>query len=112
MDVYGSDATQLESLSNARPELKDTLSPRLPYIKAQVIWAVQQEMARTVDDVLSRRLRALLLDAHAAIEMAPGVAAIMAAELGKDKAWEQEQVTAFRAIAAHYLLPPSPSVNN
>lgn len=111
LDVYGSDAAQLVSLSNTKPELKESLSPKLPYIKAQVIWAVQQEMARTVEDVLSRRLRALLLDAHAAIEMAPGVAVIMAAELGKDKAWEQEQVTTFTAIAAHYLLPLSPSVN-
>ena len=112
LDVYGSDAPQLEALINTRPDLKEPLSARLPYVKAQVIWAVQQEMARTVDDVLSRRLRAILLDARAAIEMAPGVAAIMAAELGKDKVWEQEQVNAFTAIASHYLLPESGSLNH
>jgi glycerol-3-phosphate dehydrogenase len=112
IDVYGSDAAAIETLIGAQPELSQPLHPRLPYIKAQVIWAVQQEMARTVDDVLSRRLRALLLDARAAIEMAPAIAAIMAVELGRDQAWAQEQVETFTAIAAHYLLPESTPVNN
>lgn len=112
LDVYGSDAVEIEAFAETRPDLKAQLHPRLPYIKAQVIWAIEHEMARTVDDVLSRRLRALLLDAHAAIDMAPGIAAIMADELNKDKAWEQEQVKAFAAIAAHYLLPASTPVNN
>lgn len=104
LDVYGSDAEPINALIKAQPELAGQLHPRLPYMKAQVIWAIQQEMARTVDDVLSRRLRALLLDARAAIDMAPAVAAILAAELGKDKTWEEEQVKAFAAIAKHYLL--------
>ncbi|UPK70385.1 glycerol-3-phosphate dehydrogenase/oxidase [Chitinophaga filiformis] len=104
LDVYGSDAAEISALITANPDLGEQLHPRLPYIKAQVVWAVRQEMARTVDDVLSRRLRALLLDARAAVEMAPAVANILATELGKDKAWEDEQVKAFTAIAAHYLL--------
>lgn len=104
LDVYGSDAEPINALIKAQPELARQLHPRLPYMKAQVIWAIQEEMARTVDDVLSRRLRALLLDARAAIDMAPAVAAILAAELGKDKTWEEEQVKAFAAIAKHYLL--------
>jgi len=104
LDVYGSDAAEIRALITANPDLGEQLHPRLPYIKAQVVWAVRQEMARTVDDVLSRRLRALLLDARAAVEMAPAVANILATELGKDKAWEDEQVKAFTAIATHYLL--------
>ena len=104
LDVYGSDADPINALIKAQPELAGQLHPRLPYMKAQVIWAVQQEMARTVDDVLSRRLRALLLDARAAIDMAPVVAAILAEELRKDKTWEEEQVKTFTAIAKHYLL--------
>jgi glycerol-3-phosphate dehydrogenase len=104
LDVYGSDAELISALIKAQPALGEQLHPRLPYIKAQVIWAVQQEMARTVDDVLSRRLRALMLDARAAINMAPAVANLMAAELGKDKIWEEEQVKTFTAIAGHYLL--------
>ncbi|MBW8686095.1 glycerol-3-phosphate dehydrogenase/oxidase [Chitinophaga rhizophila] len=112
LDVYGSDAAQIAILIDTQPGLQEPLHPRLPYIKAQVIWAVRQEMALTVEDVLSRRLRALLLDAHAAIDMAPAVAAMMAAELGKDKSWEMKQVREFTAIAAHYLLPESTPVHN
>ncbi|GAA0546067.1 glycerol-3-phosphate dehydrogenase/oxidase [Chitinophaga japonensis] len=104
LDVYGSDAPLLQALTLKHPELKAPLHARLPYIKAQVIWAVRHEMARTVEDVLARRMRALFLDAQAAIGMAPQVAALMAAELEKDDAWQQEQVQAFNAVAQHYLL--------
>ncbi|QJB37833.1 glycerol-3-phosphate dehydrogenase/oxidase [Chitinophaga oryzae] len=104
LDVYGSDAAQVQALASKQPELAKPLHPRLPYIKAQVIWAVRQEMARTVEDTLARRTRALFLDAQAAIDMAPEVAALMAAELGKDEAWQQQQVKAFNAVAANYLL--------
>jgi glycerol-3-phosphate dehydrogenase len=61
-------------------------------------------MARTVDDVLARRTRALFLNAKAAIDMAPEVARLLAAELSKDDAWQREQVNAFNAIAQNYLL--------
>ncbi|WP_298732942.1 glycerol-3-phosphate dehydrogenase/oxidase [uncultured Chitinophaga sp.] len=106
LNVYGSDAPKLQAMTTLQPELGQTLHPRLPYIKAQVIWAVRHEMARTVEDVLARRLRALFLDAKAAIEMAPQVAALMAAELRLDSKWQQEQVNAFTTMAQHYLLQP------
>ena len=61
-------------------------------------------MARTVEDVLARRTRALFLNARAAIEMAPAVAALLARELERNDAWRDEQVTAFRAVAAGYLV--------
>jgi glycerol-3-phosphate dehydrogenase len=64
-------------------------------------------MARTVDDVLARRTRSLLLDARAAIDCAPRVAEILAAELGRDRAWAKRQVDEFRALARGYLLPAS-----
>ena len=60
-------------------------------------------MARTVEDVLARRTRALVLDARAALEAAPEVAALIAAELNEDAAWQERQVAAFRALAAGYL---------
>ena len=60
-------------------------------------------MARTVEDVLSRRTRALLLDARASIEMAPETARIMAAELDRDDAWIDEQVAAYTTLAEGYL---------
>ncbi len=61
-------------------------------------------MARTVEDVLARRLRMLFLDAGAAIQAAPGVARLMATELGYDETWEKEQVLSFTKLAKHYLL--------
>jgi glycerol-3-phosphate dehydrogenase len=60
-------------------------------------------MARTLEDVLSRRTRALFLDAHAALEIAPRVAALMAEELGKPASWEQQQVQEFSRLAKNYL---------
>jgi glycerol-3-phosphate dehydrogenase len=61
-------------------------------------------MARTVDDVLARRTRALLLNAKAAIAMAPPVAALLARELGRDADWQAGQVAAFGEIARNYLV--------
>jgi len=80
------------------------LDARLPYRAGQVRWAVRQEMAGTVEDVLSRRLRALLLDARAAQEMAPQVARLMAAELGCDEVWENTQVRDFTKLAQAYQV--------
>ena len=106
MAVYGSDAEGVRALAAADPRLADLLHPALPYLRAEVVWAVREEMARTVDDVLARRTRALLLNAAVAMAVAPDVAALMAAEMGHDEAWQQKQVVAFRSMAEQYL-PPS-----
>ncbi|SHM59631.1 glycerol-3-phosphate dehydrogenase [Chitinophaga jiangningensis] len=106
LDVYGSEAASIKSYIVRHPEMAAQLHPAFPYIKAQVAWATEHEMAHTVEDVLARRLRALFLDAAAAIAMAPAVAAIMAAINGKGKEWEQAQVAEFTAMAQHYLLSP------
>ena len=82
------------------PPLHDSL----PYTESDVVDAVRREMARTVDDVLARRTRALFLRAAVAIEMAPVVARIMARELGKDQDWETAQVQEFAKIAENYLI--------
>jgi glycerol-3-phosphate dehydrogenase len=79
------------------------MHPDLPYCAAEVIWAVRSEMARTVEDLLARRTRALFLNARAAIALAPRVAAIMAAELDQDQAWTENQIAAFLKVAAGYL---------
>jgi glycerol-3-phosphate dehydrogenase len=102
--VYGADAPAIQDLRLADPALATPLHPALPYCGAEVVWATRQEMARTVEDVLARRTRALFLNARAAIAMAPGVAALMAKELGKDAVWQAEQVTAFTGIANAYVL--------
>jgi glycerol-3-phosphate dehydrogenase len=100
---YGADAFALEGLVSGRPELDEVLDEAAPVRAAQVFWAVRHEMARSVDDVLSRRTRVLSIDARAAIRMAPRVAAVMARELGRDERWEREQVAEFNAIAERYL---------
>src|SRR5262249_22047531 len=70
---YGADADGIADLARQKIEWDTPLHPRLPYLAAEVIWAVRNEMAWTVEDVLSRRTRALLLDAKASMEAAPRV---------------------------------------
>jgi glycerol-3-phosphate dehydrogenase len=100
---YGADAFALQGLVEGRPELDAVLDAQAPVRAAQVFWAVRHEMARTVDDVLARRTRVLSIDAHAAVRMAPAVARVMAAELGRDEDWQRAQVADFTAIAQNYL---------
>ncbi len=101
--VYGSDANLIRDLARADPALGERLDPALPTIGAEVVWSARYEMARTVEDALARRSRALFLDARAAIRMAPRVAALMAKELGRDDAWRSAQVESFTALARGYL---------
>ena len=105
LNYYGSDAGAIRQLMESSPELGRRLHPVLPIYAAQVVWAARLEMARTVDDVLARRTRAILLNARAAIEMAPAVAELLAAELRRDEAWRERQVTDFTSIARNYLIP-------
>jgi len=109
LSVYGSDALLIQELIRADPPLAKPLHPALPSCRAEVIWAARVEMARTVEDVLARRTRALFLDARAAIEMAQETAGLLARELGRDAAWQTEQVESFRALAQGYLVAAAPS---
>ncbi|HSO75616.1 MAG TPA: glycerol-3-phosphate dehydrogenase/oxidase [Blastocatellia bacterium] len=102
--VYGSDALVIQDLIHSDPRRGEPLHSALPYCGAEVIWAARSEMARTVEDVLARRTRALFLNARAAIEMAPRVAEIMAIELERDEAWKTEQVRSFEELAKGYLV--------
>jgi glycerol-3-phosphate dehydrogenase len=95
--AHGYDAREIESIDSTR------LHAALPHIAGEVIWGVRYEMARTVDDALSRRMRALPLNARAAMEMAEPVAALMARELGRDLEWQRSQVEQFKARAAAYV---------
>ncbi|KEQ29598.1 FAD-dependent oxidoreductase [Pedobacter antarcticus 4BY] len=106
LSVYGTDLPQLLKLAEENPVWKTQIHPRLPFIQAQVIWAVRHEMARTVEDVLARRIRMLFLDARAAIDSAAGVAALMAKELNYDLSWEDQQKQEFVQLAQNYLLEP------
>jgi len=101
--VYGSDREELLALVKENPEWGKKLHNKLDYTGAEVIWAVRNEMARTVEDVLARRVRALFLDARASVDMAPKVAGLMAKELNRDEQWIDNQVNDFSMIAGGYL---------
>jgi glycerol-3-phosphate dehydrogenase len=104
LEVYGSDAEAIRALAQDSPALAAQLHPDLPYVAAEVVWAARAEMARSVEDVLARRTRALFLNANAAIAMAEPVAKLLAAELGRDEAWTSSQVKEFRALAQQYRV--------
>jgi len=101
--AYGSDGAALERLLTENPAWREPLHPSLPYCRGEVVWAVRFEWARTVEDVLARRTRALLLDARASIAVAPAVAELMAIELGQDRAWQELQVEEYCELAHGYL---------
>ena len=102
--VFGSDIPKIKTLLSTNPELDERLDERLPYKKVEVIWGAREEMARTVEDILARRTRALFLDASASIDMAPTVAWLMAEELGYDEKWEKKQIEEYTELAHGYLL--------
>jgi glycerol-3-phosphate dehydrogenase len=99
---YGSDAPLLKQSMNGSAGI--WISESLKIHKAQVLWAVEHEMARTVEDVLSRRTRALLLDAKESIRICPEVARLMAGALGRDEAWIKAEVSEFTRLAQQYIL--------
>jgi len=106
LSVYGNDAVFINALIKGEPELGELLDQNQPYLQAEVIWAVRHEMARTVEDVLARRLRVLFLDAHAAMNLAPAVAKLIATELNYKLDWEEKQINSFCQLASKYLTQP------
>jgi glycerol-3-phosphate dehydrogenase len=102
--VYGADAPAVCALEESEAGLGEPLDAALPYTGAEVVWAARHEMARTLEDVLARRTRALFLNARASVAMAPHAAALLARELGRDAAWQTSQVEEFGRIAANYAL--------
>jgi glycerol-3-phosphate dehydrogenase len=102
---YGADAAALDQIVRSTAGAEKALADRLPYLAGQAVFAARHELARTVEDVLARRLRALFLDAEAALAAAPRVAEILAAELGRDEAWQADQMIQFRQVAEAYRPP-------
>jgi glycerol-3-phosphate dehydrogenase len=107
---YGSDKEKVESIINQFPGMATPIHPSLPFINAEIHWAVHHEMCMTVEDALARRTRALLLDAKAAMEAAPLVASIMAKEMLKDSEWMKNQLDNFIKIAKNYLPAANPKL--
>jgi glycerol-3-phosphate dehydrogenase len=102
--VYGTDAEAIRELARLDAPLGEMLNDELPYVGAEIVWAAREEMARSVEDALARRTRALFLNANAAMEMAPAAARLMARELGRDENWVEAQVTEFGKLAEQYRV--------
>ena len=96
---YGTDARVVRALVAGDPSLGQPLVPSLPYLRAEAVYAARYEMARTLDDVLARRTRALVLDRDASVAAAGDVARLLAPELGWDDDEVARQVDAYRTAA-------------
>jgi glycerol-3-phosphate dehydrogenase len=94
---YGGESRVLLAMIERDPSLADPLVPGLPYIRAEAVFATRYEMARTLDDVLSRRTRARLLQRDASAAVAADVAELVAPDLGWDAQEQARQVDAYRA---------------
>ena len=104
MAPYGLEKEEILALGEEDDEWSGWLSEKLKILKSQVAWAVRREMARTVEDVLARRTRALFLDARESIRIAPEVAKLMAKELNQDEKWINNQIQNYSAVAKNYYF--------
>jgi len=100
---YGSDAYSIEQLVKEDPLLGELIHTSFPNRKAEIVWAVKEEMCMTIEDFLARRSRMLFLDAKASVEAASIVAAQMADLMKMDENWITKQVDAYRLLAKNYL---------
>ncbi len=100
---YGSDAIEIQNMVKKNTTLGEKL-PNSSVLKAEVIWAVRNEMARTVENFCARRRRLLILDARTSIQIAPAVAQLMAGELKKGKEWEKDQIEQYKETANRYFI--------
>lgn len=104
LQMYGSLLEAYLDFESTKAEYAEKIHPDYPFTKGQVVWSAREEMARTVEDVLARRVRLLFLDARAAVDAAPVVANLLAAELDKDQSWQDQQLKSFNDLAGQYVL--------
>jgi len=102
--VYGTDMQYLNEIAEKNKKYNGLLSEELNISKSQLIWAIREEMTRTVEDFLARRTRALFLDARESIRMCETVAHLMAEEMGFDDSWIKNQVNHYTELAKGYYL--------
>ncbi len=104
MASYGLDKEKILTIGEEEKRWKGWLSEKLQIQKAQVVWAVREEWARKVEDVLARRTRVLFLDAREGIRLAPEVAKLMAKELGMGRKWVKREIQEFNSVAKNYFF--------
>ena len=96
---HGGETPAVLDMAVGKPELLEPLVPGLPHLRVEALWAAREEMACTVDDVLSRRTRAVLRRAEDAAAAAPMVSALLADEWGRPAAQLAHEVADFAAGA-------------
>ena len=101
LHVYGSDIEKIIALN---PNGNTSLATTFHITENQIQWAVEQEMAVTLEDVLARRARGLFLDAKESLRIAPTVARLMAKFMNTNQQWETEQLKSFESLAQNYIL--------
>ena len=95
---------RVKEIIKENSEFAELIHEDFPYQKAEIIYAVRDEMARIVEDILARRTRILFLDANVALEISREVGEIMASEMGKDEKWIDNQLKEFEKTAQNYLI--------
>ena len=105
---FGSAAAAVEALIDGDPSLGEELVPGLPYVRAEAVYAARHEMVRSLDDLLSRRTRARLLDRVATAEAAPSIGRLVAPELGWDEAETARQVAELVTSIHHEIASEQP----
>lgn len=106
LNVYGDEVNKILEIQKELSNF-DKIHPDLPYFQAEVIYQIRYEMAKTLEDVLVRRTRAIFLDAKATINAAILVATLMATELNlrNSNEWVTKQVEDFKKTNMKYLMP-------
>jgi glycerol-3-phosphate dehydrogenase len=103
LQIYGSQANEIERMIADQPDLAELINPRLPYTKAEIVWICRNEFPRAIEDILARRTRALFMDVRASKDAAPEVAEIMAKELGFSKTWQESQILQYNELTINYI---------
>ena len=103
MQTYGTRAVQVAQLTREQPMLGEKLADQLPFLKAEVVYQVREEMAVTLRDVLARRWRLELSNWQLTAQLAPQIADLMAAELSWSRQYSREQVQAYHQTLQSFM---------
>ena len=103
MKKYGINAEKVANLTKNEPNLAKRLSPKYPYIQAEIVYGVQEEMACTPRDILARRMRIEFLDWQMTYDATPQVAEIMAKILGWNDEQKKQQIDNYQADIKIFL---------
>jgi glycerol-3-phosphate dehydrogenase len=103
-EVYGVRATKIADRIRAERALGEPIEPGLPYVWAEVHFAVSDDLARTVDDVLSRRVPLLLVGRDQGLDVAERVADVCTGALGWSAADRERELDRYRKTVADSRL--------